>query len=155
MCAGSFWKRMVSLHTQFPKVRPPYLFVPGGTYRCLQPNVSTETAGEESSSSHTLQIHINEWFCSATPRATLGRARVIITGGKKIQVGERRGKGEMKKTGALFVFELQSTLLIVHSVALLCLLTPVSKQIWRLNSWSMTYGVGVGPEQLPGLSAVC
>lgn len=37
---------------------------------------------------------------------------------------------------------------LAHSVTALCLLTLVSKQLWRLNSRSLTYGVSWGPERL-------
>lgn len=36
---------------------------------------------------------------------------------------------------------------LVHLVAPLCLLTPVSKQLQCLNSQSLTYGVSSGPER--------
>lgn len=116
-----------------------------------------------SAAPHALcRFHINKWFCPATPRATLGRAGVITVGRKKNlfkgkQAREREREWLKRKKNKTDCGErsVLSAWRHLRSVVPLCLLTPVSKQLWRLNGRSLTYGVSWDPERqlrVPGSS---
>lgn len=107
---------------------------------CLQPNVSTETVGEQCFSSRSPQISNNKWFLPSHTSSCDWQSRCNYSGGGKRKQMSECLKRKKNKTdcGELFVL---SAWWHLHSLGPLCLLTLVSTELGRLNGWSLTYGL--------------